>query len=229
MRLTDENALLASLVGSKVVKSLPRFAAVQNELNKHVLPPIPFLPLQNEVHINEVDGFEAVEAWKNDRKLSEEEQFFPFSFKRETEEQFYLLPWEPMINISMRNIISKRYVSKSGSKLIGSIKERMGTDDIDITITGALFGERLKGSYVETYPREDMERLRDYMLTAERLQVKCEPLQLLGINYIVIEEMSFPFTKGENVQAYEIKAISDFDWDLIYKRNNTDVNATEFR
>src|SRR5690625_6876368 len=87
MRLTDENALLASLVGSKVVKSLPRFAAVQNELNKHVLPPIPFLPLQNEVHINEVDGFEAVEAWKNDRKLSEEEQFFPFSFKRETEER----------------------------------------------------------------------------------------------------------------------------------------------
>ena len=30
--------------------------------------------------------------------------------------------------------------------------------------------------------------------------------------------MSFPFTKGENVQAFEIRAVSDFPYNLIYKR-----------
>ena len=50
--------------------------------------------------------------------------------------------------------------------------------------------------------------------------VYCEPLQLLGINRIVIEEMSFPFTKGENVQAYEISALSDFDFNLLLEEKD---------
>lgn len=205
-------------MGSQVVKSLPRFAAVQNEMAKHVLPPIPFLPLQKQEEIQTAEWETLEENWRNDPALPEDRQFFPLSFKRESEEQYYLLPWEPMISITARNIISKRYVAKSGSKLIGSIKERMATDDYEIIITGAFYGEKLIGAYPETYPREDMERLRDYLLTPERLQVKSEPLQILGINYIVIEEVNFPFTKGENVQAYEIRAVSDFDWDLVYKK-----------
>ena len=218
MRLTNEDALMASLLGSQAVKSLPRFAAVQNEMAKHVLPPIPFLPIKNQ-EIYQVDDWGVEHAlWMNDAPIDEESQFFPFSFKRESEDQFYLLPWEPMISISARNIIAKRHVAKAGSKLIGTIKERISTDDFEITITGAFYGEKMRGAYPETYPREDMERLRDYFLIPERLQVKSEPLQILGVNYISIEEVNFPFTKGENVQAYEIKAVSDFDWDLVFKK-----------
>lgn len=219
MRLTNENVLIGSLLGSKAVESIPRFAAVENHMAKHVMPPIPFLPIRNEEIIRTEESWQAVEnVWMNDPEIPEEKQFFPFSFKRESEEQYYTLPWEPLVSISVRNIIAKRQVAKAGSKLIGSIKERFSTDDFEITITGAFYGQQMRGAYPETYPREDMERLRDYLLTPERLQVKSEPLQILGINYIAIEDVNFPFTKGENVQAYEIRAVSDFDWDLVYKK-----------
>lgn len=218
MRLTNENVLIASLLGSQAVKSLPRFAAVQNEMAKHVIPPIPFLPIQNQGIIREEDSQEFENAWVNDPQLPEDRQFFPFSFKKESEEQFYTLPWEPLISINARNNIAKRTVAKAGSQFIGTIKERFSTDDFEITITGAFYGNQLKGTSQETYPRKDMERLRDYLLTPERLEVNSEPLETLGINFIVIEEMNFPFTKGENVQAYEIRAVSDFNWDLLYER-----------
>ena len=215
-------------MGSKAVEQIPRFAAVQNELSKHVLPPVRFLPLQTQPdEIHTADNFADSELWMNDKPLSERDQFFPFSFRASADENWYLLPWEPMIGISAKTRIAKRYVAKSGSKLIGSIKERWATDDYEITITGALYGDRLRGIAAQTYPREDMERLRDYMLTPEALEVKCEPLQILNINKIVIESVSFPFTKGENVQAYEIKAVSDFPYELIYKRKKGTLTVGE--
>ena len=58
-------------------------------------------------------------------------------------------------------------------------------------------------------------------MTAPRaLKVYSPPLELLGINRIVIESFSFPFSKGEDVQAYEIKAFSDFDHKLLLDIND---------
>ena len=222
MEFTNENILLASLMGSKVVEQIPRFEAVQNEISKHVLPPLRFLPILNQpVKVGypdyRVENNED-ELWRNDESVSEDNQFFPFSFKSSKDENWWLLPWEPMINIAGGNIIVKRNIAKAGKNLIGSIKERWSTDDYEITITGAFYGDKMLGKSSQTYPRYEMEKLRDYLLTAEAIEVLCEPLQILNINKIVIEAVSFPFTKGENVQAYEIRAISDFPYDLIYKR-----------
>ncbi len=228
IKLTNENALIGSLMGSQVTKSLPRFAAVENELAKHVIPPVPFLPIRYEEQIEEIrDPQTDADIWMYNPPVDESKQFFPFSFKRESEEQYYTLPWEPMISISARNNIAKRNVAKAGGSFIGTIKERFSTDDYEIVITGAFYGFSEFGKYPDTYPREDMERLRDYLLTAEKLRVNCEPLQMLGINFIVIEEMSFPFTKGENVQAYEIRALSDFEWSLLYEKKTGSVTGEE--
>lgn len=227
MRLTNEDALMASLLGSQAVKSLPRFAAVQNEMAKHVLPPIPFLPIKNQESYQVDDWGVEHPHWMNDAPIGEKDQFFPFSFEKESDGQPYLLPWEPLINVSAKNIIAKRYVAKAGSKLIGSIKERFSTDDYQITITGAFYGPKMRGKYEEVYPKKDMEKLRDYLLTAEKIRVYSEPLQLLGITHIVIEEVNFPFTKGEDVQAYEITAVSDFDWSLLYEKKIGRVEVGE--
>ena len=59
MKLTNEDILMASLLGSQVVEQIPRFAEVENELAKRVLPPIRFLPLQNQK-----DGFVKLEDYK---------------------------------------------------------------------------------------------------------------------------------------------------------------------
>lgn len=211
--MDNTGILFASLVGSKVASGIPRFTKLQNELMKHVLPPIPFLPFRNENYIEEKGASHEVSIWESDKPLAESEQFFPFSFEG-SDGVRYQLPYEPMISISGNNTIVRRNVAKAKG-MVGSIKERWNQADYEITITGFLMGSLLTGSVADCYPRQDFERLRDFMTAPNTLTVYCEPLQLLGINKIVIEDFSFPFTKGENVQAYEIKAYSDFAYNLL--------------
>ena len=225
MRLNNDNILLASLLGSKVVEQIPRFEAVENEINKHVTPPISFIPINNISNgIYEPEDYEEVSLWMNDKAKAAKSQFFPLSFRSSNDDgQWWTLPWEPLISLDANIRIAERYVAKSGKNLIGSIKERWSPDDYSITITGAFYGQKIRGELSETYPRKEMERLRDYLLTPEAIEVQCELLQIYGINRISIYSVNFPFTKGESVQAYEIKAKSDFPWKLIYKRRKVDV------
>ena len=209
----DVDLLYLSLLGSKVAEKIPRFTAVQNELMKRVLPAIPFLPFKNQEGIRRVEGNLNADVSRADVPKGKDQQFFPFTFVG-SDGQPYLLPYEPIVNISGKNTIIRRNVAKADG-LTGTIKERWNQDDYEITITGVLVGSIETGSVEECYPREDFERLRDFMTAPRDLQVFCEPLQLLGITNIVIEEFTFPFTKGENVQAYEIKAYSDFAYNLL--------------
>ena len=223
MELNKTDILFTALVGSKVAESIPRFDLIQNELSKRVLPPIPFLPVKNSTKINNTQGSFETNLWEADPPTPKDRQFFPFSFVG-SDGTKYLLPYEPMITIQGRNTIARRNVAKiktkEGSLLGGSIKERWTQADYEITITGVLIGSLLTGSVKECYPISDFETLRDFMIAPKSIQVECDPLQLLGINRIVIEDFSFPFTKGENVQAYEIKAYSDFDYKLLLEIND---------
>lgn len=219
MEFNEKSILFASLLGSKVAQQIPRFETVQNEIGKRVLPPISFLPFKNNpVKINEPEGnFNPGELWMADAPKSESEQFFPFTFiDAETGEKF-LLPYEPMLSISSKNNIVKRTVAKIGSeeKQQGTVKERWSRDDYEIKITGVLIGSILTGDVSQCFPRNDFQKLRDILIKKKKWGVQCEPLQLLGIDWIIVEEMNFPFTKGENVQAYEISVISDFEYSLL--------------
>lgn len=224
MKFNEKSILFASLLGSKVAQQIPRFETVQNEIGKRVLPPISFLPFKNNpVKINEPEGnFNPGELWMADAPKSESEQFFPFTFiDAETGEKF-LLPYEPMLSISSKNNIVKRTVAKIGSeeKQQGTVKERWSRDDFEIKITGVLIGSILTGDVSQCFPRNDFQKLRDILIKKKKWGIQCEPLQLLGIDWIVVEEMNFPFTKGENVQAYEISVISDFEYSLLLEETD---------
>lgn len=200
MGLDNKDILFTSLVGTKVAESIPRFSTIQNELAKHVLPPIPFLPLQK------------TSDWQKTQQ--KKQQFFPLSFSLTEKGTKYLLPYETMISINGKNQVIKRSVAK-GNKIPGKIKERWSQDDYEITITGVLIGDYETGPVENCYPESDFRELKKYLTAEQAIWVFCEPLSILGINKIVIEEFNFPFTKGENVQAYEIKAVSDFDYALV--------------
>ena len=222
MEFNEKSILFASLLGSKVAQQIPRFETVQNEIGKRVLPPISFLPFKNNpVKINEPEGnFNPGELWMADAPKSESEQFFPFTFI--DGKNRYTLPYEPMISISSANNIVERTVAKAGSdaQYEGTVKERWSRGDWEIKITGVLIGSILTGDVSQCYPKEGFEKLKNFLEGKSSWMVYCEPLQLLGINRIVIEEMSFPFTKGENVQAYEISALSDFDFNLLLEEKD---------
>lgn len=222
----NQDILFASLVGSKVVKMIPRLEAVQNELMKHVLPPIPFLPFRNDEGVIDVSAEEYLNLWEADKPLSDEQQFFPLSLSIDEGVTWFRLPYEPLISISGKNVIAKRRVAKfeaesatdiKNTGISGTIKERWCQDDYEITITGVLMGSLLRGNYEDCFPRADFEKLKRILTHSQHIKVACAPFELLGINSIVIDDFSFPFTKGENVQAYEIKACSDSSYNLLIK------------
>lgn len=220
MELKPQDIIFAALLGSKIITTSNNLSLVQNELQKHVLPAFPF-PIQNN---NASVSSYGISAFGNlntaDAPLSEEQQFFPLSLSIDNGATWFLLPYEPLLTINGKNNIIRRNVAKwradvSSKDMIGSIKERWSQDDYELTITGVLMGSILTGDVSDTFPRADFEQLRDILTHPKEVWVKCEPLSLLGINRMVIEDMSFPFTKGENVQAYEIKGYSDGSYNLL--------------
>lgn len=214
--MDNRDILLASMIGSKAVERIPRLATVQNELMKHVLPTdTRKLPFTNTDKIEKSlsDQYHELTWVANQQDVYS--QFFPLRIKRAgTSDSWRTLPYEPLISISGKNNIVKRSVAKAPN-FIGTIKEHWSQDDYEITITGTLFGENEIGSYQEAYPIEWFERLRDYCTSPTGLEVECDLFQMLSIKNIVVESFNFPFTKGENVQMYDIKAVSDFSAEFL--------------
>lgn len=219
--MNNQDILFASLMGSKAIKTFERLDIVESELTKNVFPPIQFLPFRNITGVKEVNLAEQNNLWEADQEQSKKQQFFPLSFSFTEKGQQWLFPYEPLISISGGNEIIKTKVSRisdaNGNTSSGTIKQRIVPKDYEITITGVLIGKKLKGKPEDCYPKEQLKTLLNFLKATKEVYVFCPILELLGINKIAIEDFSFPFTKGENVQAYEIKAFSDFTYNLIIK------------
>jgi hypothetical protein len=54
---------------------------------------------------------------------------------------------------------------------------------------------------------------------AKEIYIFCHPLEAVGIIKVVVEDFTFPFTKGENVQAYDLKLTSDSVYSLLVKES----------
>lgn len=220
MSISNQDILFASLMGSKAVASIERLNLVNAELSKHVLPVIPFLPIRNKEEIDNgvrlvTDFNYPLDMWQADAPIPEDKQFFPLSFSFTKEGQKWTFPYEPMITIASGNNIIKRNVAKQNELLVGTIKERWSRKDFEISVTGALIGAMQKGKPEDCYPIADLKKLFDYLIYAKEIYVYCVPLFELGINKVVVEDYSFPFTKGENVQAYDLKLVSDHGYNLL--------------
>lgn len=217
MELTGKDLIFASLMGSNAVGTIQRTQLVQNELSKHVLPPIPFLPIQNSTTIANTSVNPTWQLNQADAETPEEKQFFPLSFSFTENGQKWLFPYEPMINTSSGNSIIKRNVAKQGDKLIGTIKSRWSRKDFEFSVTGVLMGNLLSGSVEDCFPRKQMESLFAFLKHNKEFYIYCAPLEIMGVTKVVVEDYSFPFTKGENVQAYDLKLVSDFSYNLLIK------------
>lgn len=135
----------------------------------------------------------------------------PLSFKLEEEgEKEWLLPYEPLISITGKNIIVRRQVNKG--KVRGSIKERWAQDDYSIKIEGILIGQ-------DGYPEEDVAKLLKYC-EAAKVVVYCPLLEIFGISRMVIEQYDFPMTTGVHNQNYSLTCHSDDIYKLLLTRKD---------
>ena len=135
----------------------------------------------------------------------------PLSMRLEGED-WWLLPLEPMVTISGKNVIVKKQVSKGSVR--GSIKERWSQDDYSISIEGIFINPDGDG-----YPDEDVKELRR-LCEAGKVEVMCPLFEIFSIDQMVIESFDFPFTPGTANQGYKIQAISDDIYKLLLKRED---------
>lgn len=136
----------------------------------------------------------------------------PLEIKREGDSNYWLLPFEPLITITGKNIITKRQVSKG--KIRGSIKERWTQDDYQITIDGVLINTESKN-----YPSDDVQKLRKYC-EAAKWEVRSPLFEIFSIFQLVVENYDFPFTSGIMNQRYTLSCSSDDTYKLLLKKKD---------
>lgn len=136
------------------------------------------------------------------------ETFFQCPVSFNTDGGQWTLPIDPLISVSSKNIIKRRYVSKS--KMRGSIKECWSQDDCEVTIAGVIIGTDAADC------ADKVSKLREICEKAEAVEIVCEYLNTtFGISRIAVESCDFPFTKGMENQSFTIKAYSDDGYELL--------------
>ncbi len=172
---------------------------------------------KNSVGITKGKGYEGVALNSSETSFIELLRHnalgYPMLFALEIEApesgKMWLLPIEPLVSVSGKNVISRRKVAKGTKR--GTIKEYWSQDDYTVQIQGSLID--LNNS--ANYPTADVEQLRQICEAKQALQVECPLLGLFGIRKIVIDSYEFPFTSGDNIQNFTITAYSDDLFDLL--------------
>lgn len=150
-----------------------------------------------------------VSAYGPNLNLSQD--YLSLSGTVEGEQREYVFRLDPVIAVSGKNIIARRYVAKQrvereGEAVLrsGSVKESWSQDDYDITISGVLIGEGAEEL------NEQVQELQSVLVCGESLAVVNDLLNAgYGITHLVVESFQFPHTKGLQNQAYTIKCYSD--------------------
>lgn len=190
---------------------------VQNALG-YAMPPFVLQHFSKVFPVKKADEIVVLKSvTKDPEQFTYEDGLFPvvhvvpLEFRLESEAQGFTFPLDPMVGISSRNIITRRYVSKS--KMRGSIKECWSEDDFEINIVGVFIDDDGKLGYKASHY---LRKLMKYCKASESIHVKCDLFnECYGITRIAIESYNFPFTKGIGNQSFSIKAYSDDGFSLL--------------
>ena len=102
--------------------------------------------------------------------------------------------------------ITKQIITTNIQGVNGSVKEYISQNDYDVTIRGALVDES-----GQSYPEEQVLQLVEFCEVPDSIKIYSRFLNdNFNIQYLTIQSVSLPQVEGtENVQLFEIKAISD--------------------
>ena len=118
---------------------------------------------------------------------------------------------------------NKQIIKTNIAGVAGTVKEYISKGDYEITIRGALVdpnGQR--------YPEEQARQLKEYLEAEEAIEIASSFLNdIFNVQYIVVESFSFPQVEGtQNVQLFEIKAVSDDPVELTVLQNTLSEGAS---
>lgn len=177
----------------------PAKVSINKALGRYgAIPPF-FIPRKEDIITQVYDASEIMEEYAAAGTIHSQ---MPMRVKRVGDTELFTLPFEPLVSISGKNIITRRNVAKADGK--GTIKERWSQDDYEVSIQGVMTSADLS-----KYPQGYMNKLLSLFDGRESIEVQQEVLGVFGIHLLAIESASFPHTKGLNNQNYEIKGYSD--------------------
>lgn len=179
----------------RINKALGRYGAI---------PPF-FIPRREDIITQVYDANEIMDDYMSVGVVHSQ---MPMTLFAMNSQDRFLLPFEPLVSVSGKNVIARRKVAKA--KECGTIKERWSRDDYEVTIQGVLTSEDRR-----KYPSGYMRKLLDLFQQRQAVEVEQAVLAVFGIRFLAIESVNFPHTKGVENQNYEIKAYSDTPINLL--------------
>jgi hypothetical protein len=133
--------------------------------------------------------------------------FMPVGF--DVDGELVLLPNEPTLQVSVKKIVVKTQLV--GSKRDGMVKELISLDDYEIVLRGIAISTTSK----KVFPEDDIYKIHELFLKNKSVSIISGLTALLGINKVVIESFDLPTMIGiQHAQAYELKMVSDADFQL---------------
>lgn len=131
-----------------------------------------------------------------------------------TPRELWLLPYEPLVSVRGRAVITRRTVAKLRDQRFGSVKELWTKDDYEITLRGRLHNHENP----DQLPADMISRLDGLCSARKPLLIQCELLEVLGCTQVAIESWEFPETPGIGNVNYVIRGFSDNHFNLFIER-----------
>lgn len=132
----------------------------------------------------------------------------------DNERNLWLLPYEPLVAVRGRNVVTKRAIAKQQDNSYGTVKEVWTQDDYQVLITGKLFDF----ARPKEYPGEMVSKMSGFFTMKKPLYIRNELLDLLGISRLVVEDWEFPPTPNIVYQDFAIRAVSDQNFNLLIEK-----------
>lgn len=122
------------------------------------------------------------------------------------------LPPATIISFTQKkNIIKTNIAGRDGE-----IKENMGLGDWIISIRGFIINDDQPGIFPEDY----FHHMAEFGKVPVAIPIENKICELLGIYYIVIEDVQFDAIEGApGVQVFSFNCVSDMPYELIKKQN----------
>jgi hypothetical protein len=101
----------------------------------------------------------------------------------------------------------------------GTVKEFISTGDYAVTIRGILASDPMDGQHARRYPTREVQALQEIIDLNEAVPVSGRLFKLFGIRNLVVRDHNWPPLPGfTNLQAYELRCLSDKPIELVLNR-----------
>ncbi|GAB3734921.1 DUF6046 domain-containing protein [Spirosoma lituiforme] len=119
----------------------------------------------------------------------------------------WTIPLEPTVTVRLKKTIVRRNIAKAVGS--GSVKEAWNMDDYDIRVSGLL-----QSSEIGKFPERELSKLKSFLTPMKSIVIRCQILDIFGVNLMAIESADFDHTAGLENQLYTFSGYSDQYFEL---------------